>query len=53
MKPIEADSLVQLHKRKSAKWRGFPADVLQLPVAEMDFPISDSIKKVLHDLVDR
>ena len=53
MKPIEADSLVQLHKRKSAKWRGFPADVLPLPVAEMDFPISDSIKKVLHDLVDR
>jgi len=53
MKPIEADSLAQLHKRKSAKWRMFPADVLPLPVAEMDFPISDSIKKVLHDLVDR
>ena len=53
MKPIEADSLAQLHKRKSAKWRAFPADILPLPVAEMDFQISDSIKKVLHDLVDR
>jgi cystathionine beta-lyase len=53
MKPIEADSLAQLRKRKSAKWRAFPADVLPLPVAEMDFQISDSIKKVLHDLVDR
>ena len=53
MKPIEADSLAQLRKRKSAKWRAFPADVLPLPVAEMDFQISDSIKRVLHDLVDR
>ena len=53
MKPIEADSLDQLRKRRSAKWRAFPADVLPLPVAEMDFQISDSIKKVLHDLVDR
>ena len=53
MKPIEADSLAQLRKRKSAKWRAFPADVLPLPVAEMYFQISYSIKKFLHDLVDR
>ena len=51
MKPIEADSLAQLRKRKSAKWRAFPADVLPLPVAEMDFPVAEPIRAVLSEMV--
>jgi len=45
--------LTELRKRKSTKWRSFPKDVLPLPVAEMDFPIAEPIKKALQDMVDR
>lgn len=45
--------LAELRKRKSTKWRSFPKDVLPLPVAEMDFPIAEPIKKALQDMVDR
>jgi cysteine-S-conjugate beta-lyase len=45
--------LTELRKRKSTKWRSFPKDVLPLPVAEMDFPIADLIKKALQDMIDR
>ena len=50
---VRALALQDLRKRKSVKWRQFPADVLPLPVAEMDFPISTSIKSALIDMVDR
>lgn len=52
MTDIEAAPLEQLHTRKSAKWRGNPADVLPLPVAEMDFPIAAPISRVLRDMID-
>jgi cystathionine beta-lyase len=53
MEPISALSLQELRMRKSVKWRQFPADVLPLPVAEMDFPIAAPIKLALHDMIDR
>ncbi len=53
MSDIQADSLEQLRLRRSAKWRGFDSDVLPLPVAEMDFPIAEPIKRVLIDMIER
>ena len=50
---VIADSLAQLQKRSSAKWRFYPSDILPLPVAEMDFQIAEPIKAALHDLVER
>ena len=50
---VSADSLVELRKRRSAKWRTFPEDVLPLPVAEMDYPIAKPIRDVLVDMVKR
>ena len=50
---VVAPSLVELRRRKSEKWRGFPSDVLPLPVAEMDFPIAEPIKASLRDMIDR
>lgn len=50
---ISAESLESLRARTSMKWRAFPADVLPLPVAEMDFPLAEPIRAVLHELVDR
>jgi cystathionine beta-lyase len=50
---VHAFPLAELRKRKSVKWRSFPADVLPLPVAEMDFPIAEPIKKALRDMIDR
>ena len=53
MVKVTADSLSELRKRRSAKWRSFPEDVLPLPVAEMDFPIAKPIRDVLIDMVKR
>ena len=50
---VRALTLNELRKRKSVKWRQYPADVLPLPVAEMDFPIAESIKSALTDMVER
>lgn len=49
---IEADPLEVLQRRRSAKWRGQPADVLPLPVAEMDFPIAEPIRRALVEMVE-
>jgi len=53
MVKVSADSLVELRKRRSAKWRSFPEDVLPLPVAEMDLPSAKPIRDVLIDMVKR
>ncbi len=45
--------LSELRTHKSEKWRAFPADVLPLPVAEMDFPVAQPIKRALIELVDK
>ena len=51
MAKLSALPLAQLQQRKSAKWREFPADVLPLPVAEMDFEIAKPIRDVLSQMI--
>ena len=53
MQRIAAEPLDVLRTRTSAKWRSFPADVLPLPVAEMDYPLAEPIARALHAAVDR
>lgn len=48
---FSAHNLAELHTHRSEKWRGFPDDVLPLPVAEMDFPVADPIKAILAEMV--
>jgi cystathionine beta-lyase len=45
-------TLAELSTHRSAKWRGFPSDVIPLPVAEMDFAVAEPIKKLLHSMVE-
>ena len=49
---IEFLTLAELATHRSEKWRAFPADVIPLPVAEMDFPVAEPIKKLLHSMVE-
>ena len=49
---VKAPDLASLLQHKSEKWTGFARDVLPLPVAEMDFPVADPIKNLLHEMVD-
>ena len=51
MTKLPALPLAQLQKRKSAKWREFPSDVLPLPVAEMDFEIAKPIRDALGEML--
>ena len=51
MAKLKALPLSQLQLRKSDKWQSFPADVLPLPVAEMDFEIAQPIRDVLKEMV--
>jgi len=53
MTAIHIASLEELRKRSSEKWRRFPADVLPLPVAEMDYEIAPEIRSRLIDMVTR
>jgi cystathionine beta-lyase len=39
--------LAELRVRSSSKWRRFAPDVLPMHVAEMDYEIAESIKKLL------
>lgn len=50
---VRALPLAELKKHKSMKWRKFPADVLPLPIAEMDFPIAEPIKVALRNMIDQ
>ena len=50
-KDVQAPSLADLLLHRSEKWRAFDRDVLPLPVAEMDFPVADSIRNVLAQMV--
>ena len=51
MTKLSALPLAQLQKRKSAKWREFPSNVLPLPVAEMDFEIAKPIRDALGEML--
>lgn len=50
--PFDALTEADLRSRQSAKWRVFPSNVLPAWVAEMDFPIADPIRRVLHAAID-
>jgi len=47
---LSPHNLAELHTHRSEKWRGFPQDVLPLPVAEMDFPVADPIKALRQEI---
>lgn len=51
MSSFEILTLDELRTHKSDKWRTFPAQVLPLPVAEMDFKVAEPIRKVLLEMV--
>lgn len=42
-----------LRQRTSEKWRTYPADVLPMFVAEMDYPLAPPIQNALHKAIDR
>jgi cystathionine beta-lyase len=44
--------LSELRRRRSAKWRTYPSDVLPLTVAEMDFALAPPILAALRAAVD-
>jgi cystathionine beta-lyase len=48
----EADPLESLRRRSSEKWGTFPADVLPMFVAEMDFPLAPEIKAALQEAIE-
>jgi cystathionine beta-lyase len=50
--PFDDITAAALRRRRSAKWALYGADVLPAWVAEMDFPIADAIKRVLHAAID-
>lgn len=45
-------SLDALRRRRSAKWRYYPADVIPAWVAEMDFPLAEPIADALRRAID-
>jgi cystathionine beta-lyase len=51
MTTVHAESLEALRKRTSEKWVAYPADVLPLFVAEMDYPLAPVVADALIDRV--
>lgn len=50
---FEESSFGNFANRSSSKWRRYPADVLPMHVAEMDFEVAVEIREKLHDLITR
>ena len=50
---LTIDRLDVLRQRRSSKWLAYPADVLPLTVAEMDYPLAPAVAAALHDAVNR
>jgi len=50
---LPVDPLEVLRQRRSAKWQTYPADVLPLTVAEMDFALAVPIAEALREAVAR
>ncbi len=48
---VTAFSLSELRTHRSEKWRAFSAEVLPLPVAEMDFPVAAPIRELLQEMI--
>ncbi|MGI8668146.1 MAG: MalY/PatB family protein [Jatrophihabitans sp.] len=49
---LPVDELDVLRRRRSAKWHSYPADVLPLTVAELDFALAEPIRAVLRQALD-
>ena len=47
--PFDRLTETDLRRRQSAKWRVFPADVLPMWVAEMDYPVAAPVKRSLEE----
>ena len=50
---LPVDPLEVLRQRRSAKWQTYPADVLPLTVAEMDFALAAPIAEALREALER
>lgn len=48
---MTADSLDALRTRTSEKWTAYPADVLPLFVAEMDYPLAPAVAQAMIDRI--
>ena len=48
---LTVGSLENLHRRTSTKWREFPAEVLPMHVAEMDYEIALRIREKLASMI--
>ena len=51
MTDVTADPIDELRARTSEKWTAYPADVLPLFVAEMDYPIAPAVAKAMIDRI--
>jgi len=51
MTAVHADSLSALRTRTSEKWTAYPADVLPLFVAEMDYPLAEPVAAAMIDRI--
>ena len=50
--PFDELTEADLRRRQSAKWRVFPPEVLPMWVAEMDYPLAEPVRQVLHAAID-
>ncbi len=53
MTELPVRPLAELRERRSAKWHSYPADVLPLTVAELDFDLAEPIREVLREAIER
>ena len=52
MADFDFDRVIDRRSTDSNKWRKFPADVLPLWVADMDFPSPPAVVRALHARVE-
>jgi cystathionine beta-lyase len=52
LRALDATPEPALRRRRSAKWRVYPQDVLPAWVAEMDYPLAEPIVRALHEAID-
>jgi cysteine-S-conjugate beta-lyase len=51
--PFDELHIDELRRRQSSKWQAFGAEVLPVWIAEMDYPVAEPIRRVLHAAIDR
>lgn len=49
---LDSLTLEELSARPGAKWQFYPDGVVPCWIAEMDFPIADSVKRAIHEQVE-